>query len=689
MMLSPQDAELARLEVLHAYKRRFGGDGRVNRSPFEQGQIVRYLDDVRAQDVPEIHQQVRQRIQDILTEVRRGDGSRVVILTGEPGMGKSHLINFFRPPEQARRGGYVLVGNSNHWKCSEFEACLLDWILEALLRPGPQGPHLLLEKIEDVAFQALAQLLNKPGEIDRYLAGGRTGAIGRLWRRLAGNSHARFQKYLEKRDSGAFRRLDFGKFADHVCARFLHESGHPFHRYVLQVLLRHLFPAEREHVVHWLRRRPVGDHFLRRLGAADGIDANYKVIDTIKVLISLFSDEVAAGLSLGAAAPSTPLVFFFAFDQPEGRDELFDSDGDWRRFFAHLSELYNGLPNVFILFTMTAALGKRLHSSMEAQFRDRIQRDHKFVLHAVEDPEVLALYRRHVENWLGPVSGEVLPRIKELGNPYLPFDQRQVVEMARRRTLRDMLREFDRRFREVMVNLPTKDPVLDYRTFQNEIRRDEPADSPYAYTAGHLRVVRDLFSQFGPAVARRAGLAFSGAFASDDSDAPRHLELYFHAPEDPSRWVRVFVCRLTMQWKKWAEKFIDRLAHRQRSKNLLFLLRNRDFDLKIPLGREQQIFPRVYPASVHTDFQAMLRLLANRGGYDDAHWQVCEHLLLGELDRTYVGDVLKQVQRAVQRQRGLEEFEEDVAPEPARIEEATAGAAPGAASPLEEMDDEE
>jgi hypothetical protein len=687
MTLSPHDAELARLEILHAYKRHFGRDERVNRSPFEQGQIVRYFDDVRAQDVPEIHQQVRQGIQDIVAQVRRGDGSRIVILAGEPGMGKSHLINFFRSPEQARQAGYVLVGNSNHWKCSEFEACLLDWILEALLRPGPESPHLLLEKIEDVAFQALAQILNKPGEIDRYRAGGRAGVFGRLWRRLAGNSHARFQRMLEKRDPRAFRRLDFRRFAGYICARFLHESGNPFHRYVLQVLLCHLFYENREQVVHWLRRRPVGDYFLRHIGAADEIDKNYKIIDTIKVLISIFSDEVADGLSLGSPKPSMPLVFFFAFDQPEGRHELFDSEDDWRKFFAQLSELYNSLPNVFILFTMTASLGKRLHAAMEAQFRDRIQRDHKFLLHAIEDPEVLALYERHVEQWLGSALEEVCPKIKELGNPYLPFDQKQVIEMAQRHTLRDMLREFDRSFRQVLVNLPTKDPILDYRTYQNEIRRDEPADSPYAYTTSHLRIVCELFKQFGPTVARHAGLAYGGAIVSDESDEPRHLELYFHVPDDPSRWVRVFVCRLNMHWRRAADGFIERLAHRQRSKNLLFLLRNRDFEAEIPLGREEQIFPHIYPVSVHTDMQSMLRLLANRADYDVTPWQVCEHLLLSELDRTYVGDILRQVKRAIQRQRGQEELEDGVAPEPACIEDATAGAVLDVA--LEVMEDEE
>jgi hypothetical protein len=310
MTNSAPDVELTRLEILRSYKRRFGRDLKVNCSPFEQDQIVRYHTDVRQQDVPEIHQRVRERIRQTVAEVRAAQGSRIVILAGDPGMGKSHLINYFRSDEVARRDGYVLVGNSNHWKSSEFEACLLDWILEALVRPAPEERHLLLEKIEDVAFQALAQLLSKPGEIERYLFGGRAGTLGRMWRRLTGDSHARFQRMLESRDSRAFRRLDFDKFAGYVCTRFLHESAHPFHRYVLRVLLRYLFPEDREVVLHWLRRRPVGDFFLRRLGAADSIDANYKLIDTIKVLISLFTDEVARepprrALRASSSLPST------------------------------------------------------------------------------------------------------------------------------------------------------------------------------------------------------------------------------------------------------------------------------------------------------------------------------------------------------------------------------------------------
>src|SRR5262249_14467599 len=150
-----------------------------------------------------------------------------------------------------------------------------------------------------------------------------------------------------------------------------------FHRFVLQVLLRYLFPEHREKVCAWLigqhvhaaflkqitssakhERHPeptapswptaeqVHEHLLNEVGVADRLDRNYKLIETVKILVSLFSPEMNQHQE--ASASSHPgRVFFFAFDQAEGRQELFENDNDWFKFFAKLSELYNALPNVF------------------------------------------------------------------------------------------------------------------------------------------------------------------------------------------------------------------------------------------------------------------------------------------------------------------------------------------------------
>jgi hypothetical protein len=65
-----------------------------------------------------------------------------------------------------------------------------------------------------------------------------------------------------------------------------------------------------------------------------------------------------------------------------------------------LSELYNTLPNVVVLFTMTLSLRTQLHSLMERQFRDRIRMDERFLLRQPDEGQVLSLYRARVEDWL-------------------------------------------------------------------------------------------------------------------------------------------------------------------------------------------------------------------------------------------------------------------------------------------------
>src|SRR5262249_33472349 len=250
-----QSEELTRLAILRAFKKHFAGNGTCNRSPFAEDRVVRYHTDVRPLHVPEIHQTVRQAVEENLVRVQRGEPSRVVILAGEPGMGKSHLINYFRSRERADDLGYVLVCNSNHWKVQEFEECLLDWILEALLAPSPHEPHLLLQKVEDISFQALGQILVRPGLVRHFLNRSRTGFFQRILAKSSGTEFSQFQRAAETRDTRIFARLDFPLFAAYVCDRFLETPNNPFHRYVLQVLLYYLFPQEREKVIHWLRRK--------------------------------------------------------------------------------------------------------------------------------------------------------------------------------------------------------------------------------------------------------------------------------------------------------------------------------------------------------------------------------------------------------------------------------------------------
>src|SRR5205807_2400431 len=110
---------------------------------------------------------------------------------------------------------------------------LLDSILDALCRPSPTESHLLLEVINKLAFQALAQILQRQGQLRRFTGRTDAGWLSRLWLKMFGDRRARFLQALEKREGSIFRRLNFRRFSDYVCDRFLQEPGNPFHRYVL------------------------------------------------------------------------------------------------------------------------------------------------------------------------------------------------------------------------------------------------------------------------------------------------------------------------------------------------------------------------------------------------------------------------------------------------------------------------
>jgi hypothetical protein len=657
--------ELTRLELLHEFKKHFGSDPRVNRSPFTEGRVVRYDTDVQPWDVPEIHREVRAAVTEIIQGIHKGNPSQVVILAGPPGMGKSHLINWFRSPQRAEELGYVLVCNANSWKVEEFEEYLLDGLLEALVRPSPNQPHLLLEKIHDIAFQALSQLLAQPGLINQFQPRGHP--LRRFWVKLTGRQQARFQTALENRDPSIFRVLDFRKFASHVCDRFLHNGGNPFYRYVLQVLLQSVFEEDREAVLHWLRRRTVQRSFLKKLPAEDAIDRHYKVVDTLKILISLFTPEVADPLNTnGLGQPDK--VFFFAFDQMEGRKELFEKEDDWFKFFAQMSELYNTLPNVFVLFTMTDYLRNQLYPKMERQFQQRIRRDHRFMLERLSDEEILAVYRHRIDFWLG----DKLPNVrKQVENPlhrYLPFSQEEVLEMGGKhvqRTLREMLEAFDECFRERITNTVVAAP-LDFLVVRNELREKAKDTLPQHYTESHLTTVTELFNQSGNLLAEQVGLSYGGMEPEATIDGLKALRLEFsNQQQNEKKWVRVFLVRLPWQYTEKLENCERLLRHKDTSRYFLWLVRApRIADSTVKTWekiRPGQIFFRELFSETEVTFKAMLHLLHDRDRYKEKEWSEAQPVFVDALKQTYVGEMLNHVAAAL-KNLAANDTEGDVPP---------------------------
>jgi hypothetical protein len=651
LLESPRKSdELTRLEILRAFKKQFAGDGKRNHCPFEEDRVVRYHTRVQEWDVPEIHHEVRAAIKKSLHSLHQGQPSQVVILAGEPGMGKSHLLNFFRSPERSRELGYVFVCNSNHWKVAEFEECLLDWVLEALVRPSPTEPNLLLEKIQDIAFQALSQILTRPGLLKKYMARHKWGLWRRMWSKLFGQQHGRFQTALEKRDDRIFRRLDFASFADYVCERFLQDAGNVFHRYVLKVLLRFLFPEDREWVLHWMRGKQVAPEFLRRFGAVEAVDRHYKVMDAIKIVISLFTPEIGRILT-GGSREQPGKVFFFAFDQIEGRQELFDEEADWFKFFAKLSELYNALPNVFVLFTMTLGMRDKLYPKMERQFRERIHRDQKFVLREIPDGEILAIYRKRIQKWLGDDEEVEQTRllIEDARHQYLPFDQDGILKIGRTRTLRSFFDELDSRFRKYLdEEVVLKDPRFELLVSRNELQSREDEVNAFKYTSGHVDTVTELFNRAGGFFAGAYGLTYHGMEAWQTEDAWPAVRLEFRPIHDQNDWARVFVVRLPFQFNAKLDGCFKLLFKLQTERNFLWLVRPEKIELAWENQKQGQVFARVLSPSTETSLRAILKLLNKREHFRTAAWTQAEQVLLEEFKLTYLGEMLQHVAEALE-----------------------------------------
>ena len=92
---------------------------------------------------------------------------------------------------------------------------------------------------------------------------------------------------------------------------------------------------------------------------------------------------------------------------------------------------------------------------MENQFKQRISKDQKFVLREISDSDVLTLYRRQIACWLGDrIADESQERLKLPQFQFHPFSQEQVLEMAKQKGLREILQEFDARFRASMLESP-------------------------------------------------------------------------------------------------------------------------------------------------------------------------------------------------------------------------------------------
>jgi hypothetical protein len=386
---------------------------------------------------------------------------------------------------------------------------------------------------------------------------------------------------------------------------------------------------------------PDGDYFHRRLGAAEKLDRQFTIFEAVKLLIHLFSQAVARELST-ADRPCPPKVFLLVFDQAEGRNELFDNKNDWNAFFAHLSELYNSLPNVVILFTTTLQLRNQLHSQMERQFKDRILMDKRFTLRLPEPAQVLDLYTKRIECWLRG-DPELLACYRMLDNPYEPFTALRLEEIAGRESIRVTLQKFDKAFHEEMCNLVIG-PSFDFLFKMNELVQDEEAIGDFPYVADHLNTVKTFLARAAPWLPETYRISLE---KTEMEDVPENggsvLVIELRAVENPAVWIRAYLVvvsfmRIQDQITAATELLKSRRAAMQRY--TLWIVRAKKIHEWQP-DYPDRTFHQVVLPGIESKVRALTHVLDKQTGYEkDGVWAEAQQFVRHEFGLTYLAELL-------------------------------------------------
>src|SRR6478735_1572069 len=100
--------ELLRFSLLREFKLRMLRPGGENLSPFAD-RVVTAHSDVCRSDLCGLHGEVRDHITQQVAAVHAHQRSQVVLLSGEAGAGKSHILRWFARPAVAEEHGYLFV----------------------------------------------------------------------------------------------------------------------------------------------------------------------------------------------------------------------------------------------------------------------------------------------------------------------------------------------------------------------------------------------------------------------------------------------------------------------------------------------------------------------------------------------------------------------------------------------------
>jgi hypothetical protein len=295
---------------------------------------------------------------------------------------------------------------------------------------------------------------------------------------------------------------------------------------------------------------------------------------------------------------------------------------------------------------MTTGMRDKLYSRMEQQFRDRIHRDQQFVLRELQPGDILAVYRRRIDHWLGNAFLDIRAPLENPLFRYLPFGPEEVVKTCAHRPLRQGLEALDERFRQYLDEKVTlTDAKFEYQVSRNEIRRDEENSK---YTDKHLDTLTELLNRMGGFFGGAYGLTFAGLVPCETTDGLPALRLEFQDPYHQGEWVRVFIARLPFRYAAKVDGCISLIKRLATERNFLWMLRAERVDKDAwEAQKPEQIRARVLDHGAETTFRTMLRLQDKQERFGQKDWQKAEQFLLQEFKLTYLGEMFQEVAEAL------------------------------------------
>lgn len=299
-------------------------------------------------DVPDINRTASTRCQESIEAIQKGNQSRGLILHGEPGSGKTHLLQRLRLSTQKDpRTWFIYVppfpGPGRFWRhlleCFFYDICQrskLPDVLgkglpgEATKEEGPgQGP---LTQIEEALTR---HLMNKP------LAS--TQELARWWVDICKKDHP---------GEALFRRLQ--RTFDYLTVQFRLDPD------VMKVLRHYLTWHQRSCAYAYLLGRDLPDDDLALLGVKQSLDEETRAREAVLTFCRL-------------TGPIFTIIL--AFDQIEGLQlTLEDLDG-LRAFANNVVDLMGQCPNLLILSAVQTYFLDTLKKSMHVAYYDRIAQD--------------------------------------------------------------------------------------------------------------------------------------------------------------------------------------------------------------------------------------------------------------------------------------------------------------------------